>query len=270
MFSERGGYRKLKTFRLAQLIYDITVVFCHRYVDSRGRMRDQMVQAARSGVQNIAEGSQARATSAKMEMKLTGVARASLEELRLDYEDFLRQRGLPIWDPKEPALIRFKAAKCASVDEFRSWISSERALARTASAPSQTRTNTDQHGPSQTEKTTTAEPCGIPARRGDAHINSAERPRSVSTVRSKDCADIRSSEKSFRSSVNVRVRPCPSVLVPSSATLAANGVLALLNLCCYLLDRQLQAQEKQFEQHGGFTENLYRKRIRSRSRQPRR
>lgn len=83
-----GGYRNLKTFQIAQLVYDVTVRFCDRFVDRRSRTHDQMVQAARSGVQNIAEGSMASGTSKKTELKLTGVARASLEELRLDYEDF--------------------------------------------------------------------------------------------------------------------------------------------------------------------------------------
>jgi four helix bundle suffix protein len=93
-----GGYRKLRSFQAAQLVYDATVVFCNRFIEKRSRTHDQMVQAARSGVQNIAEGSMASATSKKTELKLTGVARASLEELLLDYEDFLRQRGLRIWD----------------------------------------------------------------------------------------------------------------------------------------------------------------------------
>jgi restriction system protein len=100
-----GGYRKLRSFQAAQLVYDATVVFCNRFVDKRSRTHDQMVQAARSGVQNIAEGSMASATSKKMELKLTGVARASLEELLLDYEDFLRQRGLRIWDKNSPQAL---------------------------------------------------------------------------------------------------------------------------------------------------------------------
>jgi len=79
-----GGYRKLRSFQCAHLVYDATVLFCDRFVDKRSRTRDQMVQAARSGVQNIAEGSMASATSKKIELKLTGVARASLEELLLD------------------------------------------------------------------------------------------------------------------------------------------------------------------------------------------
>jgi restriction system protein len=83
-------------------VYDATVAFCDRFLDRRSQTYDQMVQAARSGVQNIAEGSMASATSKKMELKLTGIARASLEKLLLDYEDFLRQRGLPTWDKESP------------------------------------------------------------------------------------------------------------------------------------------------------------------------
>jgi len=100
-----GGYRRLRSFQCAQLVYDATVLFCDRFVDKRSRTRDQMVQAARSGVQNIAEGSMASATSKKIELKLTGVARASLGELLLDYEDFLRQRGLRIWDKNSPEAL---------------------------------------------------------------------------------------------------------------------------------------------------------------------
>ena len=97
-----GGYRRLRSFQAARVVYDATVVFCWRFVDRRSRTHDQMVQAARSGVQNIAEGSMASATSKKTELKLTGVARASLEELLLDYEDFLRQRGLKLWRKDDP------------------------------------------------------------------------------------------------------------------------------------------------------------------------
>lgn len=92
-----GGYRKLRSFQLARGVYDATVIFCRRFVNEN-RMKDQMIQAARSGVQNIAEGSAASATSKKTEISLTNVARASLEELLLDYEDFLRQHGLEVWD----------------------------------------------------------------------------------------------------------------------------------------------------------------------------
>ena len=105
LIQPHGGYRKLRSFQTAQQVYDATVVFCGRFVDPRSRTRDQMVQAARSGVQNIAEGSMASATSKKTELKLTGVARASLEELLLDYEDFLRQRGLRSWDKNSPEAL---------------------------------------------------------------------------------------------------------------------------------------------------------------------
>ncbi|MFL6195020.1 MAG: four helix bundle suffix domain-containing protein [Thermoanaerobaculia bacterium] len=98
----------------------------------RSRTHDQMVQAARSGTQNIAEGSLAAGTSRKSELKLTNVARASLEELRLDYEDFLRQRDLPLWPPNHPALVRFKARRCATVDEVRTWVREEHGPTRTA------------------------------------------------------------------------------------------------------------------------------------------
>jgi len=100
-----GGYHKLRSFQSAQTVYDATVLFCDRFLDKRSRTHDQMVQAARSGVQNIAEGSMASATSRKMELKLTGVARASLEELLLDYQNFLRQRGLRIWDKDSPEAL---------------------------------------------------------------------------------------------------------------------------------------------------------------------
>jgi four helix bundle suffix protein len=131
LIPKHGGYRKLKSFQVAQLVYDVTVRFCDRYVEKRSRTHDQMVQAARSGVQNIAEGSQASGTSKKMELKLTNVARASLEELRLDYEDFLRQRGLPMWPPEHPALMRFKAKRCKTLEEVRAWVEEEQGRART-------------------------------------------------------------------------------------------------------------------------------------------
>jgi four helix bundle suffix protein len=195
---------------MAQLVYDVTVRFCERYVDRKSRTRDQMVQAARSGVQNIAEGSQASGTSKKTELKLTNVARASLEELRLDYEDFLRQRGLPLLPPVHPALARFKARRCTSVEEVRLWVQDEQG---------RTRTDKDEH------------------------------------------------RQASPSSVSVRESPCQSVSgspPASAATLVANAALSLLNLCCYLLDRQLAAQAQAFETEGGFTERLYRIRTQKR------
>jgi four helix bundle suffix protein len=116
-----GGYRNLKSFQVARLVYDLTVEFCDKHIGKRSRTHDQMVQAARSCVQNIAEGSVDSATSKKSELKLTGVARGSMEELRLDYEDFLRQSGLDAWgfgDPRRSELIGLRPATTGQVKEW--------------------------------------------------------------------------------------------------------------------------------------------------------
>ena len=122
IIARHGGYRRLKSFQLARLCYDVTVRFCGRHVPARSRTRDQMIQAARSGVQNIAEGSEASGTSKKTELKLTSVARASLEELLLDYEDFLRQRSLPQWPPSDPRRTSLVARRCQTADEVADWV----------------------------------------------------------------------------------------------------------------------------------------------------
>src|SRR5690242_15194892 len=189
---KHGGYRNLKSFQVAQLVYDVTIRFCNRYIEKRSRTHDQMVQAARSGVQNIAEGSQASGTSKKTELKLTNVARASLEELRLDYEDFLRQRRLPLWnrnDSRRRALINIRPK---NADEVAEWAKKARA--------------------------------------GDyiemvAPLLSTASTRSTSSTYSE---------------------------------IAANGAIALICATTYLLDRQLAAQARSFENEGGFTEKLYR------------
>jgi len=198
LIPKHGGYRRLKSFQVAELIFDLTTRFCDRYIDRRSRTHDQMVQAARSGTRNIAEGSKASGTSKKTELKLTNVARSSLEELLLDYEAFLRQRGLDQWPADHPALVRFKKRRCATLDDVRRWVGEER---------HSWGTDTDEHGQARTTAT----------------------------------------------SVSVRVGPCPS-----SAELVANAALSLLNLCCYLLDRQLAAQAAAFKEEGGFTERLHR------------
>ena len=217
LIPKHGGYRKLKSFQVSQLVYDVTVRFCEKYVSKFSRTRDQMVQAARSGVQNIAEGSQASATSKKTELKLTQVARASLEELKLDYEDFLRQGSQQLLEPGHPALLRFKARKPETVEAFADWVATERRISRTP---------IDQHGHTRTD-------------------SSKQVPVSESPCQS----------------LPVGERPCQSL--PSSC-LAANGALSLLNLACYLLDRQVERLAKDFEHEGGFTERLYRVRSENR------
>jgi four helix bundle suffix protein len=127
LISPHGGYRELKSFQHAELVYDCTVKFCDRYIDLRSRTHDQMVQAARSGRQNIAEGSQASGTSKKFELKLVGVAWASLEELLLDFEDFVRQRGLKQWDKNHPTAIAVRKLayeKNRSYSTYRPYIES--------------------------------------------------------------------------------------------------------------------------------------------------
>jgi len=171
-----GGYKKLKSFQIAQVIYDVTVRFCNRYIKKGSRTHDQMVQAARSGVQNIAEGSMASGTSKATEIKLTNVARASLEELRLDYIDFLRQRGLPVWDREDPRRQSIIDRKCSTADEVAQWV---KELHR-------------------------SDPGGA-----------------------------------------------------SIPEIASNAMTVLITVACCLLERQLEAQTKEFEEKGGFTERLY-------------
>ncbi|MBD5297444.1 MAG: four helix bundle protein [Bacteroides sp.] len=103
---QQGYYRKLLAYQVAECIYDVTFIFTRRFLEKGDRTIDQMVQAARSGKQNIAEGSAAGSTSKEMEIKLTNVAKASLQELLIDYEDFLRVRGYEIWDKDSPKSIQ--------------------------------------------------------------------------------------------------------------------------------------------------------------------
>jgi len=111
-----GGYRELRTFQAATIIYDGTAAFCERFVDRRSRTVVQMVQAARSGRQNIAEGSRAAAISSQTELRLVSVARASLDELLLDYEDYLRQRSLEQWPKDHPEARKIRAVGAATRD----------------------------------------------------------------------------------------------------------------------------------------------------------
>ncbi len=178
-----GGFRKLRSFQCAQLVYDGTVVFCDRFIEKRSRTHDQMVQAARSGVQNIAEGSMASATSKKTEIRLTGVARASLGELLLDYEDFLRQRNLRQWDKDDPGALEVR---------------------------------------------------GRYKRLSDKSDKS-------------DRSDKSNSSDAYRIS-------------ELSAEDAANTLICLVNQASFLLWQQMKRLEQAFLDHGGFTENLYRRR----------
>jgi four helix bundle suffix protein len=211
LLPKHGGYRRLKSFQVAQLVYDVTVRFCDRYIDKFSRTHDQMVQAARSGVQNIAEGSVASGTSKKMELKLTNVAKASLEELLLDYEDFLRQRGLEQWerdDPRRQALIDRRPQ---SADDVAVWVKRYGLDGR--------------DGPLERRN------------RGEASMQSI---RSIESMKSGK----------------------PEPLLYAGA--AANAALVLIGVATVLLDRQVSALAKAFEDEGGFTERMYRTRKRKR------
>lgn len=121
-----GGYRNLKSYQIAEIICDLNVVFCNKYMSYKSngtytRTYDQMIQAARSGKQNIAEGSQASGTSKKTELKLVGVARASFEELLLDYCDFLRQHNLPIWEKDSPGAQAVRALAYKSNKSYKTY-----------------------------------------------------------------------------------------------------------------------------------------------------
>lgn len=165
------GYKYLRTYQLATVIYDLTVQFCKKYIDYRSRTNDQMTQAARSGKQNIAEGYLEK--SLKMYIKLVGVSRGSLGELLEDYEDYARQNKLPIW-PKE---------KTREIREMREiW------------------------------------------------------------------------EKSVPDSPYI-----PNL--PLNPEIAVNLLIALLNQANYLLDKQATALEEKFLSEGGYTENLFKKRL---------
>ncbi len=120
-----GNYQELLSYRKAEIIYDFTFRFCEKFLTRGDRTIDQMVQSARSGKQNIAEGSKASVTSTEMEMKLTNVARASLEELLLDYQDYLRVRDLALWDKnsKEALYVRkLGKSENESYETYRSYM----------------------------------------------------------------------------------------------------------------------------------------------------
>lgn len=170
-----GGYRNLKSYQTATIIYDLTMQFCEQHVRHYSRTRDQMEQAARSGKSTIAEGSQDSATSKKSELKLLGVSRGSLEELLGDYEDFLRQQGLTQWPKNHPKVLEIRALAYKTNRTYKTY---------------------------------------------ETYLENPE---------------------DF-----------------------ANCVICLIHQANYLLDRQLQTLEKDFVENGGYTENLFKRRLKKR------
>lgn len=178
-----GGYQNLLAFQRAEFVFDATVAFCARMYSPRDRMCDQMIQAARSGKQNIGEGSQVSGTSKEAELKLTNVARASLEELLMDYRDFLRLRGAEEWSREHKFAVRLGQ------------------LLRTPNATYEV------------------------------------------------------------------VRPAMEHEDPA---IAANAILGVIKVTCYLLDRQLARLEKDFLAEGGLRERMTQARLEAREEQRRR
>ena len=119
---KHGGYRNLVAYRIAEIIYDFTFRFCNKYVKNQGRTHDQMVQAARSGMQNIAEGSVDSGVSKASELKLTGISKGSLQELKEDYVSYLRQRGLEQWENNSLYAQELIRAKFSSAQEVIRWV----------------------------------------------------------------------------------------------------------------------------------------------------
>ena len=260
LIPKHGGYRKLKSFQIAQLVYDLTVRFCTRYVNKFSRTRDQMVQAARSGVQNIAEGSKASGTSKKTELKLTNVAKASLEELRLDYEDFLRHRGMPVWERTDPRRSELIERRCTGIDEVAEWIKEVHQRGG-PDGPS------GHNGPGGH--------CGPPKKSTEftgsiGSTGSTESTRSIRSIRSIESTKSSGPTKST-GPIGYTEPTAPTKSTGSTkstrttyAEIAANAALVLISVASSLLNRQLQAQAQAFEKEGGFTERLYQRRIQAR------
>ncbi|MFO7936243.1 MAG: four helix bundle suffix domain-containing protein [Kiritimatiellia bacterium] len=122
IFGKHSGFRKLKAYQVAELCYDFTCRFCERYVPIKDRHYDQMVQAARSGYQNIAEGSEDSATSKKLELNLTNVARSSIAELHKDYNKHLKRKGFRQWKEGEPTFEEARELHPKTVEEAAKWV----------------------------------------------------------------------------------------------------------------------------------------------------
>lgn len=122
VFGKHSGFRKLKAYQVAELCYDFSCRFCERYIPFKDRHHDQMVQAARSGYQNLSEGSEDSATTKKLEMNLTNVARASLGELHKDYVKYLKRRHLSHWQQGEAVFEKARTLRPESLEEAAAWV----------------------------------------------------------------------------------------------------------------------------------------------------
>jgi len=225
-----GGYKDLVSYQKAAIVYDATVDFCARFLDRRDRTYDQMVQAARSGKQNIIEGSMASGTSKEMEIKLTNVARASLEELLEDYRDFLRTRRAPVWpeDSKEAQYVRRLARRATPFP------------------------GDGTHETKETHETGTVGALPVPDTADSGGV--ARRSHASHTSHTSH-----SPYDLFRPLIETR----PPEIV-------ANIVICIIHQANYLLDQQLRYLEKAFLKEGGLREAMTRTRLAERDKQRRR
>ncbi|NTW55856.1 MAG: four helix bundle protein [Chlorobiaceae bacterium] len=194
-----GGYRELRSFQMATVIYDATWRFCEQYLDARSRICDRMTQAARSGRQNIAEGSRASSASSQTELRLVNVARSSLEELLLDYEDYLRHRGLPQWAYDSPEAMEVRKVRAEN--------QSDKADQFNRTEQSATRNSDDKHYSRYKRWLEHAEP-----------------------------------------------------------SIRANAIICLIHQAIWLLDRKIEALEREFIEDGGYSGQLSAARLAERNR----
>ncbi len=226
-----GGYRDTCTFQTATIIYDATYWFCEKYLDYRSRTIDQMVQAARSGRQNIAEGSRASASSSQTELRLVNSARFSLEELLLDYEDFLRHRHLPQWDPDSPEALAVRQVP----EKFRR----QQQAARAAAKPPP---GNPPDPPDPTDLTDPPDPTDL-----------TDPPDPTAPTELTDLTH------------QQRWQFYAPWLEHKDPAIRANALICLINQTNFLLDRQINALEKSFVENGGYSEQLAAERIKHRA-----
>jgi len=253
-----GGYRKLASFQTTTIIYDATVWFCEKFLDDRKtRTVDQMVQAARSGRQNIAEGSRAGATSSHTELRLVNVARSSLEELLLDFEDYLRHRRWPQWAPNSPEAMAVRNVPYRWRNDL---------ARRTGQINPTNRSN-------QTDQMKQDRPNLAGRKCQPDQSNQTNQPdRELLNQSHHGLSNQPDQELSYHPDQNLtdltdqqRWGLYSPWLDHADPVVRANGVICLIHQANYLLDQQIDALEQQFIDEGGYSEQLATARLKRRS-----
>lgn len=233
-----GGYAGLRCYLLAQIVHDGTVAFCRKRLPRSSRTVEQMVQAARSGKQNIVEGSRVSGTSKKLELKLIGVARASLEELLEDYKDFLRQTELELWAKDHPKAVFIRGLHRKAAQQHKS---------TDRTHPTDQTDLTD--AIDQTDPSDPSDPTDSINLAGPTHLTDPSDPSEMSDLcRTSDPFDAPSSES------YALYKP---YIEQKSPETAANTLICLIHQANFLLDQLLKRLEIDFTQEGGITERLH-------------